>query len=195
MKINEIIETPPTKKPVRQNLLVKDKIDYKFIETNCSDILKVYRKYKNVFYHGDKKNLKNKIFKTPINRIPVDTEPKMQKEIDYRLKAAGFIALRSNSVFATSSFGDAWTYGSVSGSLYVIFPLNGFDWTTSNKLSDFYYDLVDSGFGYEVEDNFVKKYRFQNTNIATPLKNGNEIYIHGRYILLTTEDSEKYLKF
>jgi hypothetical protein len=67
------------------------------------------------------------------NRKPLDSDKLDATMMDDYLKASGFTALRSNSIFCTGSLYGVGKYGTV----YIIFPVNGFDITWSPKVHDF----------------------------------------------------------
>ncbi len=58
------------------------------------------------------------------DRVPKDTALMYQEAIDKKLKEAGFNALRGNSIFCISDVGGAYF-----SKKYIIFPINGFNYT------------------------------------------------------------------
>lgn len=70
------------------------------------------------------------------NREARDSSDEGQRVVDLALKAKGFTALRSNSIFATSDWDRAENYGTV----YAIFPKNGFHYTWSVRHDDIIID-------------------------------------------------------
>ncbi len=175
------------------------------INSQCSNILSIYKETKKVLYRGFKLTDPILIGESPINRKPIDMPLKYQTKIDYLLKQSGFKALRNNSIFCTSNFYTAKYYGL--GNPYVIFPLNGFDFTFS-KAQDLYqefekmktnymydpesgetvevddedYDNDEDDIYYALENNFLGTFEFQKDNLSKALKYENEVYIHGKYI-------------
>lgn len=109
------------------------------IKQECSQILNIYSspkvsefpKYllRGVGMHRDEAA----IYKSHsrINRKPKGTSPLFQQFYDKLLDAKGIKAKRTNSIFCTSDFGQASAFGPV----YVIFPVNGFEWSTQ-KIKD-----------------------------------------------------------
>jgi hypothetical protein len=103
--------------------------------TNCSESIAAMREAKSFLYRGIK-STKGDIFlgRPRANRNAVDTKGSIQKEVDKFYTAAGFTALRSNSIFCCGDINTAISYGDP----YIIFPINGFAFTWSPKIYDFY---------------------------------------------------------
>lgn len=68
------------------------------------------------------------------DRQPRDMPPSIHRAIDETMKEMGFAAVRSNSLFATSDENEASSYGTV----YVIFPTDGFDFTYFQDAKDLF---------------------------------------------------------
>ncbi len=168
------------------------------IKNKCSEFLPIYKKY-GPLYRGIpyfSTNFDIFIAETPINRIALSMPKTIQKIIDSKLEESGFTALRSNSIFCSGSNSFASLYGKLSnGKNYIIFPLNGFSFTYSEKIYDlFLYYSRNISFPADLHNNisskeFVSKYKYTNKNLGTGIKCGNEILIHGKYIAI----NEKYL--
>lgn len=179
------------------------------IERKCSDILKIYRAEKKVFYRGIKSKEPYIIANSPIDRQPFDTPLNIHGVVEDKLKAAGFKARRSNSIFASSSLIVAREFSTRAGNIFIVFPLNGFEFTTSELFKDFTNDAytlftpgpnstklnVDDFYSKILDmdpEYFVDKYQFQNTSISSPLQNGHEVYIHGKYLLVNKDLFPKF---
>ncbi len=196
-------------------------VDYKklipYIQKNCSDILKIYRKADDILLRGV--DYSSNAFKSssPTNRTPLDTDTNFQRLIDNKLKEAGFSALRSNSIFCTGSQGQAINYGYT----YLIFPINGFTytWCPTDDLTN-EYDLNSSiwnlayiyyqnknlethisknvglQFFYDLKilspQQFIKKYHFNNKHLLTALNEKYEVYIHGKYVAINYNYNQEY---
>ena len=107
-----------------------DSVWHDHILTECSDIVKLYKSNPDkVFYRGLKGDLPY-IFKdqSRSNRTPRDSVVWISQLYDMSLAKLGVNALRSNSIFVTSDPDSAIAYGRV----YVIFPVNGFDYSYTN---------------------------------------------------------------
>jgi hypothetical protein len=132
----------------------KDKPDYAavftYIETNCSEFLAAVVKAKKFLYRGINKAPDSyAIVGKPLkNRKPRDSSLELQKQFDRLLTLAGFEALRSNSIFATSMYSSASTYGNV----YAIFPLDGYKFTYSEVWDDIILDDNSELFSPAAED-------------------------------------------
>lgn len=96
----------------------------------CSDILDLYKNSSHFFYRGFADQVPNIFSSVPRgDRLPKDSLLWLSQLFDYGLVKMGFKALRSNSIFVTSSHGTAKIYGDT----YIIFPVNGFDYTWTNS--------------------------------------------------------------
>lgn len=186
MKIFEIVQNKP--KNFSDNKLIE------FIERNCSDCLKDYRKTHRILYRGLRR-VDDNIFvgTSPINRKSVDLPMLIQNIFDDKFKQLHFDARRSNSIFCVPS---AWTANKY-GNAYMIFPINGFKFTWSPKVWDLYNYIggLENASKEVVKDTimitksmslkeFQKEFKFINENFSKALKTSNEIYIHGKYLAL-----------
>jgi len=199
MKINEIskkikIGMHPSNEP-------EDKI-VQFIKKNCSQIVKVYENSHSNFLFSGKESYSDVFFGKPINnRAPLGTDRKINNKLNSVLRQVGFKARRDNSIFTTSMEVTAQEYGKV----YIIFPLNGFDYSwcalaedltmefdigekkysVSRENNEFYNDLITL-----LPQEFVQKYHFKNNEgFEYALTNGFEILIHGSYVAISEESS------
>jgi hypothetical protein len=112
-----------TKNPILDKLV-------KSIAKDCSQVIAVYRKTKEVLVRGTNGKPKAFMGRSWNNREPKDSDSDAQRIYDAALKSMGFSALRSNSIFTTTDVDQASNYGNV----YYIFPKNGFafHWTPGN---------------------------------------------------------------
>lgn len=105
------------------------------IESDCSDIIRSYRKTNRIFYRGISKDL-SPIFKgnPRQNRRPLTTPRASHAVFELVLKELGFKTLRSNCLSVTSRLDDGADYyaGYDRSRVYMIFPKNGFNYVTSN---------------------------------------------------------------
>jgi len=158
---------------------------------NCSQILKIYSQTQRVLYRGISGEASDIFFgRSPVNRTPVDTSPELHNLINKKLREFGFIACRDNSIFTSSHRMTADYYGS----MYVIFPLDGFDYTWSPKIRDFFNEI--SGYGeYDIKtDNlenmtrkdFEKTFGYiQNQGIDVAIATEKEVMIRGQYLAIS----------
>lgn len=194
MKINEI--SKKIKVGMHDSNESNDKV-IQFIQKNCSQILKVYEhSNSNFLYSGKYSNSEVFFGKTINNRKPLGTDPRINSKLNQVLRQTGFKARRDNSIFATSMETTASEYGNT----YVIFPINGFDyswcsmaedltlefdigkksWLRAVEENNFYKDLVE----LDPQD-FIQKYHFKNNEgLAYALTDGFEILIHGSYVAI-----------
>lgn len=101
----------------------------KLIQKDCGQAVSVYRKTNAVLFRGAKGNPVAYSGKPRTDRKPKDSTHYAQNLFDYCLEKLGFKALRSNSVFATYDLGQASSFGTV----YVLFPKDGFSFTHTNE--------------------------------------------------------------
>ena len=173
-----------------------------FIETHCSEVVEDYRHVKQCLFRGMKARGFAFIDSSPTNRIPRDTKISIQKKVDDKLQKEGFKALRSNSIFCTSDFSEARAYPHYSNTRnpYIIFPINGFDYTFSFTYSDFLKDF--RWYGYNsLEDaiddltpkEFVRRGSYSRTGLRAALNSGHEVMIHGNYVAIRSNDAGLYI--
>lgn len=120
------------------------------IEKECSDFIKTIKSADNFLFRGIKNN-EPVLYGFPHDqRATKDTKEEVQKIFDEYLKMANFKALRSNSIFCTSNYHTATTFGY---HVYIIFPKNGFDFTWSKKQEDWvpkYQDFPHLNFDFDL---------------------------------------------
>ena len=166
------------------NLRVLGFVD--LIQKNCSVALKVMQSTNSFLYRGIKYNSNNvpRAFRGTASGIkynsnnvpwafrgtarssrpPTDTRPESQRLFDAYLEAAGFGARRSNSIFCSGSLGQCLGYGLV----YMVFPLDGFNFTYSSK----YHDLYTNLFSHMLPGptNFINKFAGSSVDSAPAIK-------------------------
>jgi hypothetical protein len=163
--------------------IIEPEIDFiSVIENNCKEIMEDYRFANKYLFRGIKRIDSIILGESPTNRKPVDMNIRIQSKIDDNLKNSGFKALRSNSIFCSSSYSTAKYYGY--DNPYIIFPFDGFDFTYANGITDFFEQVGLTGnIWFELEDlNFVSNFGFEKTNLPLALDKCYEVYIHGKYI-------------
>ena len=115
---------------------------FSIIEKECSQFVSEMKKAKRLLFRGIDTTKHDVFYGRPrVDRQPMDTNIEIQRKIDKLLLVAGFKALRSNSIFATSDASQAEEYGEP----YFIFPKNGYSFTWSSKHSDWVPDLQSLG--------------------------------------------------
>ena len=179
---------PGAEKPLK----LKEKGIANFIIKNCSESLDAFQTAGAPLLRG-LHGVAGLVFvgqsRTDSSRLPADTPLITQSQVDDSLYQAGFKALRSNSIFCSSTIRTAREYGSP----YAIFPVNGFEYTWSSKI----FDLTGALDGCELPaemalisdirelpgKEFARKYEFHNSvDLKGALMSDNEIYIRGTYL-------------
>ncbi len=183
MILNELITTV-SPKSIYQNLNGTEKSVKvtNFIKKHCSEFLAVYQN-SGALYHGFKKTKPLSdtfITNSRENRTPKDSAVEYQKLIDEKLKQAGFNALRGNSIFCTHDPFTALKFGKV----YLIFPLNGFDFTWSRS-----YDLTaEYALTYSGYLNAKEMYK----EFKEAEQSGDSLYIKQMYLQMSNDDYKMY---
>lgn len=121
MKINEIY--PGEKRNLQATNF--NEIWDKLIIPNCSEILDLYKSTGALFYRGIDNNVP--IFRgySRNDRRPRDNYIMLSELFEIGLKHLGMTALRTNSIFVINNA----KFASSFGKLYIIFPINGFEYT------------------------------------------------------------------
>lgn len=144
------------------------------------------------------------------DRLPFGQSLVEQEALDDIFKMGGFSSLRRNSISCTPNIMHASGFGVP----YMIFPQDGFSFTWSKMCSDIGGDRILSKdinnliatilnlpeankdvAPYYAE--FLKTWRFSNTDLPAALESGNEISINGHYLALSTyysDDVAQYFK-
>lgn len=112
----------------------------KAIAKECSQALGEYRKTKLILLRGVQNGASTAFMgRSRIDRESKDSSQRLQEIYDTALKSKGFKALRGNSIFTTTDEGFAQGYGS----LYYIFPKNGFSYTWSKHEKDLVLEIAE----------------------------------------------------
>lgn len=109
------------------------------LETECSDILQVYRTANAVFYRGEKTTKYFFMKQIRQDRKPVEFNEEAHILLHKIMLQHGIKATRMNSIFCTGrqSIADSW------GDIFVIFPKDGWSasWFSKTKQHYSFYDL------------------------------------------------------
>jgi len=164
MRLNEleIMDPGETKSKLRSRGgeidLKQLSIVLKQIEHECSQIISFYKQQAygdsfNYFIRGSKRHQNTVVYKgqSHVNRYPVDMADHHHNVVVNTMKKAGFKAHRGNSIFA-SGRPRTWF-----GPPYIIFPVNGFHYSFSSKISDFYSKMSFNPKFYIALEHFTKK--------------------------------------
>ncbi len=199
MKINEIVDNQIPVGMISSHGEEDATNIISLIEKNCSEVLSFIKQSRRLLYRGvdTAKSIDfGFIGKSTNERPPLSSPRWLQEDTDFKLLSMGFKALRSNSIFCVADNNIARGYGTV----FAIFPFNGFSFTWSEVLSDLYVDLYQSNSVYTnliqkmhkmSPETFVENYKFNNTDMVKGLKSRHEILISGKYIAINAD----YLSF
>lgn len=148
MRIFEIQKFSPSPPPPMSDLTEQFTTSFddawnKYIVKDCSKFIDICAEIGRLMYRGVGARHANMLVYRSIpreHRRPLDSDPVAQKIFDDYLKKIGIKALRSNSIFVTSSSEQAKKYGT----LYVIFPLDSayHSVSESRDLTLKFYDIL-----------------------------------------------------
>jgi len=114
----------------------------KIIQKDCSEYIQAVAAAKKVLFRGIdpgwNRPLAAYVGRSHKKRETKDTGSEIQTGVDKILASKGFTALRHNSIFTSSDLNTASGYGIP----FIIFPKNGFSFTWSPKIADFYQEMV-----------------------------------------------------
>lgn len=124
-----VINTQTMYEPEEQIAFIKEHLD---LETECSQILSVYRQTNQFLYRG----MRNRpaVFRSGIrdDRKPLEMPEWIHNLLLKAYRRLGVAAHRGNSIFATpdEKIADVW------GDAYIIFPTNGFKFSWFTTITD-----------------------------------------------------------
>ena len=170
----------------------------KEIMRNCRQIVQLYISQTDAFfYRGAKRSDSSYKSVTIDDRKPRDTDRFTHDRMTTAMKETGLKAHRGNSIFVTSNFRHAAEYTERGGlynvgEVYIIFPINGFQYTWSPKVYDLYGAMLDGRIDLELDDTYggsdadnfirqVKKLGYKSTDLEKALRLNCEVMIKGRY--------------
>jgi len=167
MRIFEI--EPGEKRKVQGSWMVTqdqhfDNVWTKLIEPKCSEALSIYKSSKRILYRGAKNNPPIYRGRSLDERRPTDSNSTLTMFFDKMLADNGMLALRKNSVFATSS----WSHASNFGTVYAFFPVNGFKFTYTNEndiVLDNWENFIDNKLNFNLNQKFINALSNQNQTV------------------------------
>ena len=195
---------------MRLNEIQKPKslVDFSnIVKAECSDIVKAYIATGKFLYRGTTRH-KAEVYvgNPPTERGSKDTPISINAKTDQLMLALGYKATRRNSIYVTSDLDTAHWYGpeiDAKGKVYIIYPKNGFHFTWSPKMRDFYerLNLLKSQARFkprgvaasllkmlmrrkvEKKDllTFKNSFEYITTELIAAINSGNEIMINGAY--------------
>jgi hypothetical protein len=142
--------SPGDKMPLGQEIQDSGKKLAQYIQQHCSDIIKDMQVTGKTLYRGIS-GISPEVFvgQSRESRRPKDTSKADSAFFDEALSSHGFKALRRNSIFVTTDWGQAEGYGR----LYAIFPMNGFEYTYTIQK-----DLIIGPYYFiDYPDNFIEE--------------------------------------
>lgn len=171
-----------------------EQIWQKSIVPNCSQAIDACKNGGRFMYRGFNSNHPIVRGRSWEDREPKDSDDLLSRHFDDMLKKLGFKALRSNSIFVTSAFTTAKYFGTP----YIIFPINGFDYTYTAFMDLTFTPDQRGTLGNEWMDSndpqvFVNDFFPKNKDLAVAIENGVEICIHGQYYALKYNMYGEYL--
>lgn len=181
---------------MRLNELTRPKSIIQDITSNCKQILSLYASFPGrYFYRGSKRS--GSIYKgnSYQNRIPKDTDLAIHKLVVDAMIDLGFAAHRGNSIFMTGSRNTAKEFSSpiLGGQIYIIFPIDGFHYSWSSQVDDFYSDVIETAdivFGTDYKDilEILVNLDYKDTDLDKALKfsNSAEVMVHGSYYAINS---------
>ncbi len=123
--------------PVKLESLLKG------LKKNCKDVLRVYKKLIDTgqdmtfMYRGITKTSADAVYGKPFEaRKPKDSNATLHKILLDKMTEMGIKANRQNTTFMTGRYSQADGYGTV----YIMFPVDGFDFSWSTKIGDLILD-------------------------------------------------------
>lgn len=185
MKLYELDLQPGQKQDYHEPGVDKTAEFARLIQKDCSEALAAMRAGGQFLYRG-LKSQELRAFKgaSRTDRVPLSTKAHHQLMLDQMLTEFGFKAIRSNSIYCISDISEAQYYTKMVGMTYMIFPINGFDYTWSVYSGDLYammgaseYKKLENGDWEEIQE----KYQFTNKHLNKAIEKGHEVMVHGQY--------------
>ena len=103
---------------------------FALLDAECSEFIPQMQKAGKLIYRGTKDDADQFEGRSREDRKVKDSDSEISETFDRMMAQLGVQALRSNSIYTTSSYGFASSYGY---NVYIIFPKNGFHFLGTNK--------------------------------------------------------------
>lgn len=132
------------------------------LERECSDWLEITRRYKKFLYRGMRSDVSVFEGKSWQDRQVQTSNPELAKKFDEVMAAAGFQALKSNSIATTTDYHFAANYG---WNVYIIFPKNGFHLLTTEYRDLSLHNVASLGDKDKLEDFAQELQLFMAANV------------------------------
>ena len=156
------------------------------LNNECSEFLAIVKRNDRFLYRGLRDTASVFEARSWQNRQPKDSSNDISLRFDQALNNAGFQALRSNSIFTTTDYHFANSYGS---QVYMIFPKNGFNFLTTNTrdlLLNHWEKLADERVIYEFADK-LNTWGLANVETWTYTQLAKRIKYHSELINLLAD--------
>jgi len=103
---------------------------FAILDSECSEFIPHMQAAHKLLYRGTRNDEDQFEGRSREDRQTKDSSSQVSAKFDQMLSELGVKALRSNSIYTTSSYGFASAYGH---NVYIIFPKNGFNFLGTNK--------------------------------------------------------------
>lgn len=160
------------------------------IEQECGQFLKICQHLQVFLMSGMAHYEVSALVGTRImNKPPKDSDPTLSRQFNEYLTQMGITALRSNSLYTTTDFDQADTYGAV----FLIFPKDNkytFSYTVEKDI------VLDSSNAYKLEslETFKAYFAPKQSYIDEAMEDGVEILINGEYIAIKARAYKKMVE-
>lgn len=103
---------------------------WQILDTECSQFIPHMQRAGKLLFRGTREDADQFEGRSREDRQTKDSSSEISDKFDEIMSELGVKALRSNSIYTTSSYGFASAYGH---NVYIIFPKNGFNFLSTNK--------------------------------------------------------------
>jgi hypothetical protein len=151
------------------------------LKSECSEAIEAMQAAQKFLFRGIRSHDNQFEGRSREDREPKDSSSVVSDLFDQMMRKLGVQALRSNSIFTTSSYGFASAYGS---SVYILLPKNGFHFLSTNQRDLVLESKSQLADKEEIADllqeldawGHVHVSDWQNTDLSYSIKSGNWTY-------------------
>lgn len=133
-RLNGLIQRVNRRIEILQKVQAKPTSDmqrmFQTLDAECSQFIPSMQQAGKFLYRGVNNNEQAFEGRSREGRTPKDSNPEISNMFDTMMAQLGVQALRSNSIYTTSSYGFASSYG---WEVYIIFPKNSFHFLGTNQ--------------------------------------------------------------
>lgn len=189
MRIHEIASGEKEKLVYSSTEKYRDLKYLEMINRDCSDAVSAMRRVDKLLFRGIRKPTSSQYKGSSRENRNTHTNNEMAAKLSEYMTAAGITATRLNSMPTTSDY----SVSDVFGHPYVIFPINGFEFSWSPIIKDFGMFARKYKSAQDLEERVyllsnsdpkafvLNNLEYTNQDFAAALKRGNEIGIRGEY--------------